>query len=304
MTALFSALALARQGLPVFPLSPGTKIPLKGSPGVKGASKNLDEVGQMFRAADPRSNIGIRMGRCAGGWVLDVDPYPRQGIPGEVALEILQEQHGRLPPTRTARTPSGGFHLWFACPDFEVRPGQGIKIELTPEGVDWRGAGVMVPTGLDWRGEDSYVVAPPSWARTEATASKPAYEGSYQWATRGIPVADAPDWLLDLVRPKRAETYPPMPAHLGDCPAAQRELEDQVRRIRTAGEGMRHRALNEAAFIAGRWIGAGLLDEATARRKLESAALSVASGRGREISRTIDQGIAAGALQPKQRRVG
>lgn len=96
------------------------------------------------------------------------------------ALEELEREHGRLPITLIVRTPSGGLHLYFRHAD---------GITNSPGGL---------PKGIDVRGEGGYVLVPPS--------------GGYSWS-EGSPVAEAPAWLLELVRERsRDRERKPKPA--------------------------------------------------------------------------------------------
>jgi len=112
------------------------------------------------------ANIGMATGEASDLIVVDVDP--KHG--GIASLEELERKHGKLPTTLTVRTPSGGFHLYF-------RYVEGIT--NSPGGL---------PEGIDVRGEGGYVLVPPSVG--------------YSWEDRS-PVADAPDWLLELIRERK-----------------------------------------------------------------------------------------------------
>jgi hypothetical protein len=112
-----AAVGLARRGLAVFPLSPGTKVPRSGSNGFHDATTDPDAVAAIW-AETPTANIGIATGAGAGFWALDIDP--QHG--GNESYSHLIGQHGRPPATVSVHTPSGGLHLWFRCPDgIEIR---------------------------------------------------------------------------------------------------------------------------------------------------------------------------------------
>jgi len=64
-----------------------------------------------------KMNIGILTGTASGIMVLDIDP--KDG--GMESMHALLERHGQLPPTFIAQTGTGGWHFYFAMPDFEVR---------------------------------------------------------------------------------------------------------------------------------------------------------------------------------------
>ncbi len=92
-------------------------------------------------------------------------------------LEALGELPGELPETLTVRTPSGGLHFYFNhVAGLTNRTGS-------------------LPSGIDVRADGGYVIVPPSEGYT---------------VEHRAPVADAPDWLLELVRdePRHAPTAP------------------------------------------------------------------------------------------------
>ncbi len=86
------------------------------------------------------------------------------------ALDELEREHGELPRTYTVRTPRGGRHKWF-------RAAEGITNSTG-----------RLPEGIDVRGKGGYVLVPPSPGYTVST---------------DLPVAPAPDWLMELVRTPR-----------------------------------------------------------------------------------------------------
>lgn len=138
-------------------------------------------------AGRPGANIGIVTGVVSGFWVLDVDPDNG----GHTALAALVAAYGPLPETYTVLTGSGGMHYYFALPDWEPTASRG-----------------RLPVGLDVRGKGGQVVAPPS------VSSK----GPYRVGSDTV-IAPAPAWLLDMIRPVRAESYSSV-TKLEDGPAA------------------------------------------------------------------------------------
>lgn len=133
---LGAALMYARLGLRVFPLRPGEK-----APAITGWPEKATTGEAQIRAwwgANPAFNIGLAMG---GGMVaVDIDQH---GVNGFEALAAYEAERGALPTTWTARTPSGGQHLYFKL-------GEDVpnRVGLYP--------------GIDVRGQGGYVVAPPS----------------------------------------------------------------------------------------------------------------------------------------------
>ena len=97
------ALAYARAGLDVLPLTPSGKTPL-GRLVAHGKDDSSHDVQQVrdWWVQCPSANIGIRP--AIGVVVLDVDP--RNG--GASALVTLTRPHGGLSPTWTAYTGGGG----------------------------------------------------------------------------------------------------------------------------------------------------------------------------------------------------
>lgn len=133
-----AALAWAEKGFRVFPLQPGTKLPLAGSTWTRTATVDLEAVRAEWTGFDgmPQPfNIGVL---CDEMIVVDVDV--KHGKDGEASYATL----GLPLNTLTVRTPSGGRHRYFAGPN--VAPSVG-----------------KLGDGLDVRSHHSYVVAPGSW---------------------------------------------------------------------------------------------------------------------------------------------
>jgi len=145
--------------------SPG-KHPLTRH-GKDDATTDLGVIAE-WAARFPGCNWGGRPP--VGAIILDVDP--RNG--GATTLVALQDQHGRLPRTLTARTGSGGFHIWLSYDG----PTRGKLGE-----------------GIDIKSNSGYVVLPPSLH---------ASGGRYEWISER-PAAYAPQWVRDLLNPPRRE---------------------------------------------------------------------------------------------------
>ena len=141
MTDLTSAaFRLSLRSLAVFPLASGTKEPTFGSHGHLDASNDCDVARARWKKT-PKANIGVATGSRSGFWALDIDPRHH----GNKSLGRLMSEHGPLPETISARTPSGGVHMWWKWPSIEIRNSAG-----------------QVGEGIDVRGEGGYVLAPPS----------------------------------------------------------------------------------------------------------------------------------------------
>jgi P4 family phage/plasmid primase-like protien len=154
------------RGWRVIPLVPGDKMPVEkgwqNTPPLSGA-----DVQAMFE--EQPYNLGIATGAPSGFWVLDID----LDKPG-TADRLRALQNGRrMPATRLVKTPGGGYHYYFAMPDFGVTN----SARNLPDGVDVRGTG-------------GQVVAPPSVT----------VKGTYELVV-DAEIVRAPEWLEELVRP-------------------------------------------------------------------------------------------------------
>lgn len=149
------ALAYLERGWPVIPVR--DKVALKQW---RQWQHMLPTDAQLMAwlAEEPLPDIAIVTGAYAGLLVLDID-----GPKGEKAI---QGRH--LPPTPTARTPSGGRHIFFRHPGGRIRS----TTNLLPK--------------VDVRADGGYVVAPPAPGREWYDFLSPA----------DVPLADVPKWLL------------------------------------------------------------------------------------------------------------
>lgn len=272
------AVGLAGRGWPVFPCRidkrPATKH------GFKDASNDSAEVDRLFRLPGAES-IGIATGPSSGLWVLDVD------LPdGPQSLRALQDQHGPLPFTWRQRTGSGGRHYFFRWPEGGEPIRNSVRTKLGP--------------GLDVRGEGGYVVVAPS-----PHPSGNAYAWERGFSPEEMELADAPDWLLELVRPAKPAKRPRHSQAIvrpqsGGCTRYGRAaLEAETDRVRTAPEGQRNQELNRAAFAVGQLVAGGELDRATVEAELKTAA-RVCGLSDAEVVRTIASGMASGMALPRQ----
>lgn len=166
MTMLDHALALAAKGFHVFPLRPGSKLPaIKGYP--EKATRDPEQI-KAWWAKWPEANVGIstsRFGDDEALLVVDVDN--KNGKNGDGEIFRLELEGHEFPPTYTQRTPTGGRHLVYRCP------------EPVKQGVD------VLGRGLDVRSKGGFIVGVGS--RVDAGC----YAGS------GAAVEPAPQWLVD-----------------------------------------------------------------------------------------------------------
>jgi hypothetical protein len=116
----------------------------------------------------PNANPAAPTGERSGFFVLDVDLEAW----GAGSLEALETEYGELPTTYTVKTGGGGLHYYFRL----------------PAGVEIRNSAGKLGLGLDVRGEGGYVLLPTSTT-----------QGAYEVLERH-PIADAPAWLVELLR--------------------------------------------------------------------------------------------------------
>ena len=164
------------------------------------------------------ANVGVATGDASGFFVLDIDT--KGG--GHDTLINLMGRHGELPETWVVETGSGGLHLFFRMPD----------------GIDVRNSAGAVGPGVDVRGNGGYVVAPPS---LHASGRR------YRWENhpKETPLADAPDWLLERMGPRRSGA-------IGRRPMLPRRIPEGERNhwLTSAAGTMRRRGFSPAAIEA------------------------------------------------------
>lgn len=168
---LDAAIRYAQLGLAVVPLN--GKIPVfRNWPEV--ATRDQVMISRWWKQ-NPRANIGIATGHKSDIFVVDIDP--RHGGRQSWDDELLSR--GKAPNTWQDITGGGGLHIFFRYPNFAVKNAQGIL------------------PGVDIRGDGGQVVAPPS--------IHPDTHQSYEWdgpePIDRQSLAEAPQWLLDLLSP-------------------------------------------------------------------------------------------------------
>ncbi|MGQ2185403.1 bifunctional DNA primase/polymerase [Bradyrhizobium barranii] len=174
-----------------------------------------------------------------------------------------------LPPTRTVRTRSGGRHFYFRHVGLGNSPGR-------------------LPASWDVRGQGGFVLVP----------GNPGYTLEHD-----LPPAEAPEWLLAMVRPKPyaprpGQPYQPQTHDAYVASAVSREL-DLLSRCPAGSRGYQ---LNTSAFRLGTLLGAGALDRSEAETGLWDAATScglVAADGERACRNAIRRGLDAGTKQPR-----
>ncbi|MHA5050280.1 bifunctional DNA primase/polymerase [Streptomyces sp. SD15] len=261
---LYAALDAAERGWSVLPLRPGDKRPaLHGEdvcPGIgdcAGGHRKWEERATIDPDRIRRAwgnllfNVGIATGP-SGLVVVDLDMPKRKtnstaDTPsGVTTFTALCERAGQaVPTTRTVRTASGGFHLYFT----------------TPPGVRLGNTAGRLGKHIDTRGWGGYVVAPGSITRT----------GAYAVVDDTAPVP-LPDWLYTLLTPRqtsRALTAVASSARASSY--ATSGLNAEVASVREAPEGERNDTLLRAARALGRFIAWGDLPRSVVEDALQSA---------------------------------
>ena len=200
---LSAALEYSRRGWKVFPLAPNSKIPMKGSGGVKDATRDEQTIRRWW-TANPSANIGLAcgVGDC-GPYVIDVDAanggHKADGFKSLAAADISLPSQ-----TWIAKTPSGGKHYYF-----------GLQEEPNADELrNCTNANDLL--GVDYRAAGGYVVAPPSVIDGKA----------YQWIARPRYLAPFPPSMY--LKPKSLQntlTAAPVVAPVADDVSATDTIE-------------------------------------------------------------------------------
>jgi putative DNA primase/helicase len=182
----------AAMGYAVLPCQAGNKRPLTRH-GVHDASTDLGVVRGWWQRW-PAANAGLA---ARGALVLDLDPGRPAGWPGPERAAAVR---ALAPPL--ARTPRGGYHIWFR----------------RPANVCWTISAGKLAAGVDVRTDGGYVVVPPS--RTPC--------GEYRWLRPLRPLAELPlppAWLHHAL-----DAACRQPSHVGVVVAAALERWGEGRR--------------------------------------------------------------------------
>lgn len=215
-----AAVETVRRGFRAFPCIPGTKLPA-----VKNWANNcfVDMLETAEQWPGDAHNIGVH---CRGLVVVDVDV--KNGRDGIADLKHLPD----MPETYTVKTPSGGLHLYYRL----------------PPGVEVSNSARNLPAGIDVRGAGGYVLAPGS-----------IVDGKPYVIARDLPVAPAPEWLLERLR-TAAERTTESGTVIGelDTPVAIDQARKVVARQSDSFEGSRD---DDGARLANRLADFGISQE-------------------------------------------
>lgn len=169
-------------------------------------------------------NVGILTGTVSGIFVLDIDP--KDG--GFESMRALIAEHGALPQTFIVKTGSGGYHYYFQMPDFDAR-----------------NSAAKIAPGIDIRGNGGMVVGPGSVS----------FAGTYV-IQFDADVAPAPEWLLEMIRPKppeRTHHLDQLPPHPVEVDPFANGAADAISAAPASpgGQPTRQQAAYEASIVAG-----------------------------------------------------
>ncbi|MGQ4618445.1 bifunctional DNA primase/polymerase [Nocardia sp. R7R-8] len=232
---LEDALTYARAGEEVLPVVPCGKNPATEH-GFYDATADPERIATLWRM-NSNYNIGIRPP--LGIVVLDVD----------VQNGGAKEDLGALPPTRVARTGSGGYHLWFRYRG----PVRGALADAV---------------GIDIKSNNGYVIVPPSVHKSGRR---------YEWISRA-PIAMLPTHL----RPRVAKPKPPRRRVSVELTSSDTWVAGLVRTVAEAAPGNRNHLLFWAACrVVERGADPAVMD------LLRAAAATVGLSGG-EIERTVN----------------
>jgi hypothetical protein len=174
---LSAALSYARAGWRVLPLAEKSKVPLKGSRGVRDATLDPQQI-ERFWTEHPRANIGLVPPRDRFIYDVDVSGDKR----GAETLAALEARYGPIPRDMVQITGSGGLHIVMALADGEGPPPALNSLHIN----------VKSSTG--------YIVAAPS---IHQNGQRYKWEGfaPADFAERNKAVSMAPDWLWNAGAP-------------------------------------------------------------------------------------------------------
>lgn len=193
------ALRLAKLGLYIAPLLPGSKAPYSGESWSNMKSRDEDVITGWFRDR-PGMNYAVTPGD--EFVIIDLDVKPAKGEPGKPGyrpakdgitdldeIAAMDGDYSSHMATLTVRTPSGGYHRYFRAP-FPV-----ANAHTLPKSIDVRGTG-------------GYVVGP--GCHTDHNPVDNTFEGDYE-VTLAHDIMPLPEYLHSRIQhwvpPSRRPSY-------------------------------------------------------------------------------------------------
>ena len=174
--ALYHALKFASLDISVFPLTPGTKLPIQGFPW-KQKSSTCSFTLHKWAKQYPGCNFAVDCGK-SNLVVLDVDV--KKGKKGAENLALLELLEGEVPKVYSVETPTGGFHHYM-----KGRVANSVE---------------KLAGGLDIRSVGGYVVGPGSVVDGKVYTELTPEAKSLQ----NIP--NVPEWLKKEAGKKKEKT--------------------------------------------------------------------------------------------------
>lgn len=264
------------------PTLPWSFTPLNGKiPINKGWQKAPHETRQQALQWAAHGNIGLRCGEASGGLLvvdLDVDK-------GE--YDVATVRGLRLPATITAKTGSGGYHLYFQLPD-----------DVTLGNTSGR-----LAAAVDTRGEGGQVVFPGS--------RHPDNGNLYTWmpghAPWDIALAELPPHIISLLASDAPGPGAAKPDKAGAGMTGKYDhyikaaLAGEMASVSNAAPGTRNHTLNVAAFSLGQLVGGGVLDRGRAENCLWAACVAGGCPEKHKAGclATIASGLDSGVSEPR-----
>jgi hypothetical protein len=178
------ALHYAAHGYRVVPIKPKEKRPPMGA-WQDVATTQTGTIRAWWEGNYQGYGIGIVTGTLDDGtryFVLDIDEHDPENS-GSATLARLEQENQPLPDTVRARTGSGGLHMLYRLADHHADIGNG--------------AGRLLGAGIDVRAINAQIVVAPT-----IHPNGNAYEWEQDHAIGEIEVAQAPDWLVEILTPK------------------------------------------------------------------------------------------------------
>jgi len=292
--------------------------PLRGKRPLLDAwqSKDRESLSQALAWAKA-GNVGLRCGVISGGIVIvDLDSAkPCYRVDAVKALS--------LPTTVTARTGSGGYHLYLRLPDGVVLPNRGDSVRggyrynrLAPA-VDIKcdGGQVVFPgsihpdTGATYHWLDDR--AP--W-QIEVAMMPDAIIARILGEEQGVWNIDGSDLSADAPpRGRDGDGLPGAPADTSVRPAgpapsqsdayARKALADEIATLSASVEGGRGEQLNRSAYSLGQLVGGGVLDRGQVAAGLLAACYAnglVGKDGVSDVKYHIEHSLSAGERQPRR----
>ncbi|MEM8862386.1 MAG: bifunctional DNA primase/polymerase [Chloroflexota bacterium] len=316
MSVYQQAMSYRNSGISIIPLSYGTQIPagkllpqvpnLNAPGSTKGtfspyreAIATQKEIHTWFAQHNQQLNVGVVLGLVSNGlFVLDFDMEARESIVKWKGL-IGDSLFERMPIVKTNK----GFHVY-------LRAGEMVKNQVLARRED-NGKNEIL---IEVKGRGGLCTAPPSkhpagsfykWVQLDHTQipflSSIEYHTVMGAAAMLNRKAIKPVEIPLYIEPKQADSQL-TPARLERVKAyAAGIIRNISGSLEGAGKGERNHQLNRVAFIAGRYIGAGLVLKTDVMETLKNACLSnglmVDDGPNSFIS-TAEGAILAGMRSP------